>query len=57
MTDKASNEARNYVEQAVNAQTRLGYKKPPAPVVKAAMKRAAVAVDALMALNGKGASS
>lgn len=50
MTDKAISEARIYVERAVNDQARLG-KKPPAPVVKAAIEQAAVAVDALMSLS------
>jgi hypothetical protein len=57
MTDKAISEARTYVERAINDQARLGYKTPPAPVVKAAIARAAAAVDALMALSKNAAKS
>ena len=57
MTDKAISEARIYVERSVNDQARLGYKKPPAPVVKAAIAQAAAAVDALMSLNKSGGES
>jgi hypothetical protein len=57
MTDKAISEARTYVERVIKDQARLGYKKPPAPVVKAAIARTAVAVDALMGLSKNGAKS
>jgi hypothetical protein len=51
MTDKAVTEAQKYVERSLRAQKKLGYAAPSKPVVKAAVSRAAAAVDALMTLK------
>jgi hypothetical protein len=51
MTDRAINEAEEYVERSLKAQEKLGYSTPDQPVVKAAVSEAAQAVDALMTLQ------
>jgi hypothetical protein len=56
MTDKAVTEAQKYVERSLAAQKKLGYSAPAKPVVKAAVSRAAEAVDALLALKASAKS-
>ena len=56
MTDRAVNEAQKYVERSLRAQKKLGYAAPSEPVVKAAVSRAAEAVDALMTLKASSKS-
>lgn len=52
MTKQAVDEARKYVKESLKSQKELGYRRSPQPdVVKAAVSEAAVAFDALLALQ------
>jgi len=51
MTDKAITEAKAYIDRSIRHQQQLGYKKPAAPTVRAAVKDAAKAVDTLHRLR------
>jgi hypothetical protein len=57
VTDKAINEARAYIERSLQKQQELGYKKPPAPVIRSAVQDAAKAVDALLNLSSANAAA
>jgi hypothetical protein len=53
MTREAVTEARKYVEESIESQKLLGYRRSPRPdVVKAAVSETAAAFAALVALNG-----
>jgi hypothetical protein len=50
MTERAVAEARAYVERSLEDQARLGYARPPAPVVERAVAEAAQAIEKLHSL-------
>jgi hypothetical protein len=51
MTEQTMQEARKYVERSIERQTKLGYKRPPKPVVKEAIRETAVALENLRGLG------
>jgi hypothetical protein len=53
VTNEAISEAKAYIERSLEQQEKLGYKKPPARVIQAAVKDAAKAVDALLGLRAR----
>lgn len=53
MTEKALAEAKAYVEKSLKDQAKLGYSRPPKPVINRAVANAAQAIDKLMTLSAK----
>ena len=56
MTQQTVREATRYIERSIEIQTKLGYKRPPKPVVKEAIREAAAALENLHGLKKNGAT-
>jgi hypothetical protein len=54
MTEKDLSEAREYVERSIDDQVKLGYARPPKPVIDRAVTKAAHAIRTLNTLNHAG---
>ena len=56
MTEQTVSEATRYVERSIENQTKLGYKRPPKPVVREAIRETAAALENLQGLKRNGAN-